>query len=361
MQKIKLWSVESSGSTRKATAVADSDTTETELQLEDLLVNSPDLLMDNLTLVGRQLLTKGGTLDLLGVDADGRLVVFELKRTKLTRDAVAQALDYASDLAVLGEDKFAQLIDKYSGQKGIEAREGFADWYQQEFPNETSFLTNPPKIVLVGMGADEGARRIVNFLAQRGVEIQLLTFYGFTHEEKLLLARQVESIAPLPPRNGSTKAINQAVLDERAEGLGVKEFLEEVASFIEALMPGYRATGKTSYSFCLQEETGEGNPLLRSYATLYLDTKQPGSLLLTLRPRAVKVAGDAVNRFCADVTVDVRNQKNSTALDVGMSRDGWTTMSPPLKQLLLAIVCGWKRSAGDDEKNAPSDQEATTE
>ena len=96
MQKIKLWSVESSGSTRKATAVADIDTTETEQQLEDLLVNSPDLLMDNLTLVGRQLPTEGGPLDLLGVDTDGRLVVFELKRGTLTRDAVAQALDYAS-------------------------------------------------------------------------------------------------------------------------------------------------------------------------------------------------------------------------------------------------------------------------
>ena len=361
MQKIKLWSVESSGSTRKATAVADSDTTETEQQLEDLLVNSPDLLMDKLTLVGRQLPTEGGPLDLLGVDADGRLVLFELKRGTLTRDAVAQALDYASDLAVLGEDKFARLIDKYSGQKGIEAREGFADWYQQEFPNEIGFLTNPPKIVLVGLGADERARRIVNFLAQRWVEIQLLTFHEFTHEGKLFLARQVESIAPLPPGNGSTKVDNQAVLHEAAEGLGVKEFLEEVASFIEALMPGYRATGKTSYSFCLQEKTSEGKPTLRSYATLYLDTKQPGSLLLTLSPRAVKVADDAVNRFCADVPVDVRNQKNSTALNVGMSRDGWTTMSPPLEQQLLAIVDGWKRSAGDDEKNAPSDQETTTE
>ena len=143
MQKIKLWSVTSSGSTRKATAVADIDTTETEQQLEDLLVNSPDLLMDNFTLGGRQLPTEGGSLDLLGVDADGRLVVFELKRGTLTRDAVAQALDYASDLAVLGEDKLARLIDEYSGQKSIEAREGFTDWYQQEFSNEVGPLTNP--------------------------------------------------------------------------------------------------------------------------------------------------------------------------------------------------------------------------
>ena len=358
MQKIKLWSVGSSGSTLRATAVEDIDTTETEQQLEDLLVNSPDLLMDNLTLVGRQLPTEGGPLDLLGVDADGRLVVFELKRGTLTRDAVAQALDYASDLAMLGEDKFARLIDEHSGQGSIEAREDFADWYQQEFPNETGFLTNPPKIVLVGLGADERARRIVNFLAQRGIEIQLLTFHGFTHEGKLLLARQVESIAPTST-NGRTKESKQAVLHEAAERLGVKEFFEEVASFIEARMLSYRNIGKTAYSFSLQEKTSDGRPTLHSYATLYLDSKQPGSLLLILPPRAVRAASDAVNEFCTDVPAAVRTQKSYSALEVGMSRDGWPTMSKPLEQLLLAIVDSWKRRAADDEKkDAPSEQEA---
>ena len=362
MQKIKLWSVESSGGTRKATAVTDIDTAETEQQLEDLLVSSPDLLMDNLTLVGRQLPTEGGPLDLLGVDADGRLVVFELKRGTLTRDAVAQALDYASDLAVLGEDKFARLVDEHSGQNGIESREDFADWYQQEFPNETGFLINPPKIVLVGLGADERAHRIVDFLAQRGVEIQLLTFHGFTHEGKLLLARQAKSIAPTPTRNRSTKVSNQAGLHEAAERLGVKNFLEETASFIETRMPSsYRWPGKTSYSFSLQEKTSEGRPTLRSYATLYLDTQKPGSLLLTLSPRAEKVAGDAVNQFCADVPAAVKNQKSYSALDVGMSRDVWTTMAPPLEDLLSAIVDGWKRSATDNKENSPSNQEAMTD
>ncbi len=361
MQKIKLWSVESWDNTLKATAVADIDTTKTEQQLEDLLVNSPDLLMDNLTLVGRQLPTEGGSLDLLGVDADGRLVVFELKRGTLTRDAVAQALDYASHLAVLREDKFARLIDEYSGQNGIEAREDFADWYQQEFPNETGFLINPPKIVLVGLGADERAHRIVDFLAQRGVEIQLLTFHGFTHEGKLLLARQTDSIAPTPTKNRSTKESNQAILHEAAERLEVKAFLEETANFIEARMPSYRWPGKTSYSFSLQEKTSEGRPTLRSYATLYLDTQQPGSLLLTLSPRAEKVAGDAVNQFCAEVPAAVRNQKSYSALDVGMSRNGWTTMSAALEHLLSAIVDGWKRSANDDEKNSSPDQDVTTD
>ena len=42
------------------------DNTETEKSLEDLLVTSPDLLMPGLTLIGRQVPTDGGPLDLLG-------------------------------------------------------------------------------------------------------------------------------------------------------------------------------------------------------------------------------------------------------------------------------------------------------
>ena len=61
--------------------------------------------MEGLTLVGRQTPTEGGPLDLLGVDADGRLVVFELKRGTLSRDAVAQVVDYASYLNAMESDR----------------------------------------------------------------------------------------------------------------------------------------------------------------------------------------------------------------------------------------------------------------
>ena len=46
-------------------------------------------------------------MDLLGVDQDGRLTVFELKRGILTRDAVAQSLDYASDLEAYEFERLA--------------------------------------------------------------------------------------------------------------------------------------------------------------------------------------------------------------------------------------------------------------
>ena len=91
MKKVRLWNVcqDDSGSL-VAHDVPAVDNTKTEELFETLLVGSPDMLMDGLKLIGRQVPTEGGPLDLLGVDQNGTLVVFELKRGTLTREAVAQ-------------------------------------------------------------------------------------------------------------------------------------------------------------------------------------------------------------------------------------------------------------------------------
>ena len=94
MEDIQIWSLDDS----QVMQLVPSNRMESELLLEETLVNNPGLLLEDLTLVGRQTPTEGGPLDLLGVDGDGRLVVFELKRGTLSRDAVAQVIDYASDL-----------------------------------------------------------------------------------------------------------------------------------------------------------------------------------------------------------------------------------------------------------------------
>ena len=76
MEEIEVWTVDGSQVTR----LAKSSQVESELLLEDVLVENPGLLIEDLILLGRQTPTEGGPLDLLGVDGDGRLVVFELKR-----------------------------------------------------------------------------------------------------------------------------------------------------------------------------------------------------------------------------------------------------------------------------------------
>ena len=75
---IRIWQVDSSS--QAAEPLESTSRMETERSLEEVLVRNPDMLMPGLMLVGRQTPIEGGILDLLGVDEDGRLVVFELKR-----------------------------------------------------------------------------------------------------------------------------------------------------------------------------------------------------------------------------------------------------------------------------------------
>ena len=100
--EIRIWAID--GASKAVEQVQPTEWKETEGSLEDALVKNPDMLMPGLKLVGRQTPTESGYLDLLGVDEDGRLVVFELKRREAYHgDAIAQAIDYCSYLESLPE------------------------------------------------------------------------------------------------------------------------------------------------------------------------------------------------------------------------------------------------------------------
>jgi RecB family endonuclease NucS len=68
-----------------------------EKHLEDLLASEASMLGDALRVIDRQREIPGvGIFDLLCIDSRGRLVIVELKRDQTPRQAVAQALHYAS-------------------------------------------------------------------------------------------------------------------------------------------------------------------------------------------------------------------------------------------------------------------------
>ena len=189
MDDFGIWEVDKAGMTAQPLETAGS--AETEAWLEDVLVRNPDMLMPDLQLVGRQLPAANGALDLLGVDPEGRLVVFELKREKLRRDAVAQAVDYASWLEALDDARLGKLVAEKSGQREIDKIGDFESWYGQRWESMDSL--RPVRIVLVGLGADEPAKRMADWLARKGVKIDLLTFFGYRHGDRMLLAKRLES------------------------------------------------------------------------------------------------------------------------------------------------------------------------
>ena len=346
MNRIQLWLVGNDEAEVAAVPVDEVVNTETEKLLEDILVVSPELLEPGLKLIGRQVPTDGGLLDLLGVDQNGRLTVVELKRGVLTRDAVAQSLDYASDLETYEPERLAALVQEQSGRLGIDKIEDFDDWYTQEYPSSTDSFAGAPRIVLVGLGVDDRARRIVKFLAERGTEIRLLTFYGFSCNDQLFLAR--ESVIPdfgrLVREHGAvaTKDRNLEALRGRAKGLELLDLLEQVRTFVENKLTAYCWPGKTAYSFSLQALTNEGRPTSRNYVTLFvLHVPTPG-LCLCFYPRATEAAGPKATAAFTDTVPGTASKSKTYALEVPVTESNWETLQQHLTPFLAAVVSGWR-------------------
>ena len=164
MQDIKLWKVTGSGENPEINSLNAAVETETERLLETILSRAPELLGSELKIIGRQVETPSGPLDLLGIDEDGLLTVFELKRGTLTREAVAQVLDYGSYLASLSASDLSGLVVSSSGKHGVDKINDFSDWYEIEFGKPLEAFPSP-NLTLVGLGVDDRAKRIVEFLS----------------------------------------------------------------------------------------------------------------------------------------------------------------------------------------------------
>lgn len=194
MNKLGIWTLQADGAAEAVNPVSKVDL---EDRLEGMLVQCPDMLEPGIRLVGRQTPTEAGPSDLLGVDTGGQLVVFELKRGASTREAVTQCIDYASALYAMDpEEELPTHIAEHSGKLEIEKIDDFKAWYERDadengHENELSNLL-PPRLVLVGLGVDKRAERMAQFLQARGVDISVLTFYGFKRGGEMLLAREVE-------------------------------------------------------------------------------------------------------------------------------------------------------------------------
>lgn len=65
-----------------------------EKDIERFIEKNPSLIGDSLTLVGRQLHTPVGRIDLLFEDKEGNLIVVELKLDRIGRDAIKQVRKY---------------------------------------------------------------------------------------------------------------------------------------------------------------------------------------------------------------------------------------------------------------------------
>ncbi len=98
-----------------STTLTDAGRKETH-DLEEWIVSNPAIVSADITIIGRQVPTRSGPLDLLAIDKHGNAVIIELKRDKLPREALAQAIDYASDVAEWNVERLGEICSQHTGK-----------------------------------------------------------------------------------------------------------------------------------------------------------------------------------------------------------------------------------------------------
>jgi hypothetical protein len=297
-------------------------------------------------------------LDLLGVDEDGRLVIFELKKSTLTRDAISQILDYASFLSELSPADLNSLVSENSGKYGIDKITDFADWYQVQFGKSLETI-GKPKMVLVGLGVNDRARRMVEFLANGNIEMSLITFQAFNDNDKMFLARQIKVARnPIPQSTRASKATNLQKLLRKIKTCGVESYFERASALFRAeLSNPHEWPNQNGYGYYLQDMTESGTPSNRAYLSISIPDNVQGSVLLAIQERAAIAAGQQWAAISQGWGNRVIKRKGYTEVKVASDND-WKKIEPDVKRLCAAIVQGRKSF---QEEQAADEREVVKE
>ncbi len=157
-----------------------------EQTLEDMIVAQPKILSSEWMLIGRQEDTGfGGRIDLLAIAPDGSLVLVELKRDRTPREVVAQALDYAAWVEGLDAEDTAAIYKRFRPNGSLSA--DFLGYFGQ--PLDEDAVNQSHQVVIVAAHLDASSERIVGYLNDRGVAINVMFFQVFNHGNQQLLSR----------------------------------------------------------------------------------------------------------------------------------------------------------------------------
>ncbi|MCY3805952.1 MAG: DUF91 domain-containing protein [bacterium] len=136
---------------------------DSEQRLEDMIAEDPRMSGTDLLIIARQVPTGfGGFIDLLALDAEGRVHVLEPKRDRTPRDVVAQALDYGSWAKDLSLEELEQIYQD-NGEGETRLDEASAEHFGGPLPDVAGA---EQQFTIVASELDPTSDRIIEFLAE---------------------------------------------------------------------------------------------------------------------------------------------------------------------------------------------------
>jgi len=158
--EIKTWQIVDNKLTPVNTKLKKEGKTE-PYDLEPWIASNPQIIGPDIAIIGKQVMSKSGPIDLLGIDRAGNLVIIEIKRDKLPREALAQAIDYASDTSDWTIDKIAEICTTYT-------KKNLLEFISESFPDvdiETLNINDSQRIVLIGFYIESSLERMIEWLS----------------------------------------------------------------------------------------------------------------------------------------------------------------------------------------------------
>lgn len=229
--ELTLWELQEDGSVVQVNEAGLS----AESQIENAIESAPELLGTKVLIIGRQVSVPNrgigrGLLDLLALNAEGRLVVIKNKRDRTPRDVVAQVVDYAAWANTTTLSEIEELYDAYALNALGDGASSLVDAYQEHFEMEGStddiqehlaigIEQKHPRMVVVASRLDDSTERMLDFLAGAfGVPINAVLFQPFEHPQSTdsrLIGRTW--LRPEEPRSLHAEESKSAASNERKE------------------------------------------------------------------------------------------------------------------------------------------------
>ena len=250
-----------------------------EKRLEDWLVRDISMLDQDLLVVGQQVPTAyGGSIDLLCIDREGFLVVVELKQGRTPREVAAQALDYASWVKDLNTDDVEKIAkDKKYGT----IENSLQDALKDKFESVPDDLCEHHRSIIVAEAIDDGTERIVRYLSELGVPINVVRMHAFKDSSGQEMLAQMFLVEPDIARNRARSSSNrgrgsvhelQALADNHEIG---ELFLRLKVGLKGVLRHGGTEKDKARYRWQYKDNNKDKQTLILD---VYAESAEPGKM-----------------------------------------------------------------------------------
>jgi len=204
-----------------------------ESNLESWIEQCPALVQFGLTVLGRQVRVDAGPIDLLAIDAQGRLCIIELKRDLVDRKAMAQVQDYAACLAQMSGGELRSCLDSHLSSRDLDL-DAILD--ERDAQDALEPATRRLSMYVVGTRISAGLDRLVRFLSEQHglpVFVKRFTVYESEHGERFLVRETADEEIEMPAEKPAARGgwtIESVRADAVAAGQGdAFDILEQAA------------------------------------------------------------------------------------------------------------------------------------